>query len=526
MSKRIHIFDTTLRDGEQAPGFSMTADEKLQVAHQLARLGVDVIEAGFAASSPGDFASVQRIAHEVRGPVIATLARATRGDIEAAASALKQAERPRIHTFIATSPIHMEKKLRKQPEEVVNTVREMVSLAASFGMEVEFSAEDATRSDWSFLAQVFTVAAQSGARVLNVPDTVGYTSPMEMFRLFRYLQEHVVAPHPIEFSCHNHDDLGLATANTLAAIEAGVTQVEGTINGIGERAGNVAIEEVAMVLRTRSDVYRYETGINTREIYRSSRMLQQITGVTVQPNKAIVGANAFAHESGIHQDGMLKHRDTYEIMKPEDAGVPKSALVLGKHSGRHAFRERLNFLGYPLTDAEADRAFARFKELADRKKSITDEDLEAIVVDERQHAEVEPVRLISFQVTSGSQTQPMAAVQVITNGEETPRQEAASGDGPVDALYQAIDRATQFKGNLLRYQIKAVTSGQDALGEVVVKVEAGGRVSTGRGASTDVMEASVRAYVAAINKLMTGRGVVMVPDGQDDSSWMLRAFGD
>lgn len=525
MSKRIAIFDTTLRDGEQAPGFSMTAEEKLQIARQLARLGVDVIEAGFAASSPGDFASVQQIAREVRGPIIAALARANRNDIQAAADALKVAERPRIHTFIATSPIHMEKKLRMAPEQVLERVREMVAFAASFGMEVEFSAEDATRSEWDFLARVLTVAAQSGATVLNVPDTVGYTTPKEMYDLFRFLRENVQAPGEISFSCHNHDDLGMATANTLAAIEAGVTQVEGTINGIGERAGNVALEEVAMALATRHDAYRYETGINTREIYRTSRLLQSVTGVAVQPNKAIVGANAFAHESGIHQDGMLKERSTYEIMRPEDVGVPESALVLGKHSGRHAFRERLLHLGYQFSDAELDRAFARFKELADRKKYVTDEDLEALAVDERQRGELEPVRLISFQVVSGTNTLPTATVQVEREG-EGPRQEAASGDGPVEAIYQAIDRAAHFEGQLIRYQLKAVTGGQDALGEVVVRVASGGRIATGRGASTDVLEASARAYVAAVNKLLTGRGVVMVSDSLQDSSWMLRAFGD
>lgn len=525
MSKRIYIFDTTLRDGEQSPGFSMTAEEKLQVALQLARLGVDVIEAGFPASSPGDFASVQQIAREVRGPVIAGLARCNKPDIEAVANAVRPAEKPRIHTFIATSPIHMEKKLRMKPEEVVFRVQDMVAFAASFGMEVEFSAEDATRSDWRFLAQVFTVAARAGATVLNVPDTVGYTTPKEMYDLFRYLQEHVDAPQPVIFSCHNHNDLGLATANTLAAIEAGVTQVEGTINGIGERAGNVALEEVVMALRTRADRYAYHTGFNTREIYRTSKLIQTISGIAVQPNKAIVGANAFAHESGIHQDGVLKDVTTYEIMRPEDVGVPANSLVLGKHSGRAAFRDRLKKLGYALGEAEIDRSFARFKELADRKKYITDQDLEAIVGDEQQHGQHELVRLVSFQVVSGSNTLPTATVQLARNGDE-PRQEAASGDGPVDALYRAIDRAAQFAGNLVHYQLKAVTGGQDALGEVVVKVEAGGKLATGRGTSTDVLEASVRAYVAAINKLMTGRGAVVAEDGQPAAGWMQRAWGD
>ncbi len=525
MSKRIYIFDTTLRDGEQSPGFSMTAEEKLQVALQLARLGVDVIEAGFPASSPGDFASVQQIAREVKGPVIAGLARANKNDIESVANAVKLAERPRIHTFIATSPIHMEKKLRMKPEEVVFKAQDMVAYAKSFGMEVEFSAEDACRSDWSFLAQIFTVAARAGASVLNVPDTVGYTSPKEIYDLFRYLSEHVDAPHPIQFSCHNHNDLGLATANTLAAIEGGATQVEGTINGIGERAGNVALEEVVMALRTRPDRYGYTTGVNTGELYRTSKLIQSISGISVQPNKAIVGANAFAHESGIHQDGMLKEKSTYEIMRPEDVGVPESSLVLGKHSGRAAFRDRLRKLGYAVADGDLDRYFARFKELADKKKYVVDQDLEAIVSDEQQHGQHELIRLVSFQVMSGSNTPPTATVQLVRNGDD-PRQEAASGDGPVDALYRAVDRAAQFDGHLLHYQLKAVTGGQDAVGEVVVRVEAGGKMATGRGASTDVLEASVRAYVAAVNKLLTGRGAVVLEDGQPATGWMQRAWGD
>lgn len=528
MSKRIYIFDTTLRDGEQSPGFSMTAAEKLQVARQLARAGVDVIEAGFPASSPGDFASVQEIAREVQGPVIAGLARANKNDIQAVADAVRPAKKPRIHTFIATSPIHMEKKLRMKPEEVVQRVREMVAFAKSFGMEVEFSAEDATRSDWRFLAQVFTVAARAGATILNVPDTVGYTTPKEMYDLFRYLIEHVDAPDGVIFSCHNHNDLGLAVANTLAAIEAGVTQVEGTFNGIGERAGNVALEEVVMALKTRHDRYPYHTGINTTEIYRTSKLIQNLTGIAVQPNKAIVGANAFAHESGIHQDGVLKERTTYEIMRPQDVGVPESVLVLGKHSGRHAFRDRLVKLGYVLSDEEVDRAFARFKELADRKKYITDDDLEAIVSDEQQRERADVVQLVSFQVVSGTQTLPTATVQVI-RGDQPSRQEAASGDGPVDALYRAIDRAAGFQGTLLEYRLKAVTSGQDALGEVNVRVQSNGRVASGRGVSTDVLEASVRAYVAAINKLLSGRGAVAVTpaeEGQPAEGWMQRAWGD
>jgi 2-isopropylmalate synthase len=328
-----------------------------------------------------------------------------------------------------------------------------------------------------------------------------------MYNLFTYLRQHVAAPGPIIFSCHNHDDLGLATANTLAAIEAGVTQVEGTINGIGERAGNVALEEIAMAVKTRGDQYGYETGINTRELYRTSKLVQSLTGVSVQPNKAIVGANAFAHESGIHQDGVLKDRSTYEIMSPDDVGVPESSLVLGKHSGRHAFRNRLEKLGCTLSEAELDRAFARFKEVADRKKYVTDQDLEALASDEQQHKAADRVQLLSFQVFAGSDTLPTATVKVSVDG-QGPSQEAASGDGPVEALYRAVDRAAGFGGTLVHFQLKAVTGGQDAMGEVVVKVRSGDRLASGRGASTDVLEASVRAYVAAVNKLLSGYGVV------------------
>ncbi|HYF92179.1 MAG TPA: 2-isopropylmalate synthase [Symbiobacteriaceae bacterium] len=509
MSKRIYLFDTTLRDGEQAPGFTMTPEGKLQIAQQLARLRVDVIEAGFPASSPGDFASVQQIAREVRGPVIAGLARCNMKDIETAARAVAPAERPRIHTFIATSPIHMEKKLRMTPDQVVDKVREMVAFAASFGMEVEFSAEDATRSDLRFLAQVFTVAAEAGATIMNVPDTVGYTTPKEMFNMFRYLINHVKGPREIIFSCHNHDDLGLASANTLAALEAGVQQVEGTINGIGERAGNVALEEVIMALKTRQDRFGCHTNANAREIHRTSRMLQSITGVSVQPNKAIVGANAFAHESGIHQDGMLKDRQTYEIMRPEDVGVPETSLVLGKHSGRAAFRDRLVKMGYDLSDADLERAFTRFKDLADRKKFVTDPDLEAIVTEEQQATDEVPVKLVGFQVLTGSGAQPSATVYVVAE-DGTPKVESSSGDGPVNALYRAFDKAAGFEGHLVHYALKAVTDGQDALGEVVVKVKANGRMAMGIGASTDVLEASLRAYAAASNKLISGRGTVPV----------------
>lgn len=523
MTRRIQIFDTTLRDGEQSPGFGLNAEQKLEVANQLARLGVDVIEAGFPIASPGDFDGVRAIAEKLQGPTIAGLARANQKDIERCYEAIKNAQKPRIHTFIATSPIHMEHKLRKRPEEVVQSAREAVAFAKSFGCEVEFSAEDATRSDWSFLTQIFTVAARAGATILNVPDTVGYTTPKEYYDLIRHLMEHVDAPAGVVFSVHCHNDLGMAVANTLAALEAGATQVECTVNGIGERAGNAALEEIVMAMRVRRDHLGFDTGVNTRELYRTSRLLQNLTGVATQPNKAIVGDNAFAHESGIHQDGMLKHHTTYEIMRPDDVGVPATALVLGKHSGRHAFRARLEQLGYKLAEAEIDSAFIRFKEVADRKKAVSDFDLEAIVGDEQANRSVQEVcRLESFQVVSGNRTVPTATVRLHRDDEV--RQEAASGDGPVEALYNAIDRAAGFQGQLLNYRLKAVTGGQDALGEVQVRVQSGDRVASGRGTSTDVIEASARAYLNAVNKILSG-AAVLVSD-EPAPGWQMRAWGD
>jgi 2-isopropylmalate synthase len=524
MTRRVQIFDTTLRDGEQSPGFGLTAEQKLEVARQITRLGVDVIEAGFPVASPGDFAAVKAIAESVRGPVIAAMARANRVDIEQAAEALRPAERRRVHLVLATSPIHLEYKLRKTPEQVLDLTRESVRLARSLGLEVEFCAEDATRSDWPFLVKVYTVAVRAGATVLNVPDTVGYTTPDEYYELFRYLLERVDAPEGVIFSTHCHNDLGLAVANTLAAVRAGAGQVEGTINGIGERAGNAALEEVVMALATRKDRFDVETGIQTRELYRTSRLLQSMTGVSVQPNKAIVGANAFAHEAGIHQDGMLKHRATYEIIRPEEVGVPASALVLGKHSGRHAFRTRLEQLGYRLTEAEIDSAFRRFKELADRKKQVSDADLEAIVGDEQANRHITEVcKLVSFQVVSGNQAVPTATVRLVREGDGL-RQEAASGDGPVDALYNAIDRAAGFQGLLLEYRVKAVTGGQDALVEVAVRVRSGDRVASGLGTSTDVIEASARAYLHAVNKILSGAAVAVSDDPAP--GWQMRAWGD
>ncbi len=505
MSKRVIFFDTTLRDGEQSPGVALTAEEKVEIGQALARLGVDVIEAGFPVSSPGDFAAVKAIAQSVRGPIIAALARTDFKDIERAAEALAPAKHRRIHTFIATSEIHMKYKLRMEPDQVVEAARAAVAQARTFVDDVEFSCEDATRSDWDFMARVCSAAVEAGATTLNIPDTVGYTTPTEYYNLIKYLRQHVRGGAKVKFSVHCHNDLGMGVANSLAALEAGADQVEGTINGIGERAGNTSLEEVIMALRTRKDHYHRSHKINTEQIYRVSRLVSSLTGMPVQPNKAIVGANAFAHQSGIHQDGVLKQPLTYEIMKPQDVGLAKSEIVMGKLSGRHAFRERLKELGFELSGEEFTRAFARFKELADRKKGgVTDSDLEAIAQAESQAAP-EVYSLENFHVTSGTSTIPTATVRLPYQAQTFP--EAACGDGPVDALYRAIDRLTGIDCRLIDYTLKAVTSGQDALGEVTVKVATRGGggaevTALGRGVSTDVIESSAKAYVAAINKLV------------------------
>ncbi|HHV53850.1 MAG TPA: 2-isopropylmalate synthase [Firmicutes bacterium] len=507
--RRVEIFDTTLRDGEQSPGVSLNVHEKLEIARQLARLGVDVIEAGFPVTSPGDFAAVQAIAREVHGPVIAALARALPGDVERAAEALRPARergkgQARIHTFIATSPIHMRYKLRKSPEEVIELAVAAVKLARQYVEDVEFSAEDATRSDPEFLARVFGAVIEAGATVLNVPDTVGYTTPAEFSRLIRFLRENVPGIERVKLSVHCHDDLGMAVANSLAGVEAGATQVECTINGLGERAGNAALEEIVMALRTRADFYGVETGIVTPEIYRTSRLVSALTGVMVQPNKAIVGENAFAHEAGIHQDGILKERTTYEIMTPESIGLKQSRLVLGKHSGRHAFRARLAELGYELGEQELQQAYERFIELADRKKNVSDRDLEALVAGAGSRATVpEEYSLEYLSVVSGTAGIATATVK-LRRGDEV-RTEAACGDGPVDAAYRAIDRITGVHVELDGYQLQAVTGGKDAAGEVVVRLKEDGHIFVGRGLSTDVIEASVRAYLHAFNKLLAAR---------------------
>jgi 2-isopropylmalate synthase len=497
--KRIRIFDTTLRDGEQSPGCSMNLSEKLSLARQLERLGVDVIEAGFAVASEGDFEAVRAVAGEVRESVVASLARTAPEDIEKAARALERAASPRIHTFIATSDIHLKHKLRMGREQVLEEVDRAVRQARGHVADVEFSAEDATRTDWDFLVQVFTVALRAGATTLNVPDTVGYTTPVEYHELIRYLRSHVQGAENAIFSLHCHNDLGLAVANSLAAVQAGARQVECTVNGIGERAGNTAMEEVVMALKTRPEVFDgLDTKIRTTEIYPTSRLLSSIIGVSVQPNKAIVGDNAFAHEAGIHQDGVLKAAITYEIMTPQSIGRPSNELVLGKHSGRHAFRERLRELGYELADEEFQRAFKRFKDLADRKKSIFNEDLEAIVADSVV-AQEGRFELSDLVLMSGTFATPTATIELLVDGR--PCKATAQGTGPVDAVFKAITELTETKSELVQYLVKAITGGMDAQGEVTVTIAEDGRRVIGHGAHTDIIVASAKAYVHALNKL-------------------------
>jgi 2-isopropylmalate synthase len=503
MKERVIIFDTTLRDGEQCPGASLNPLQKLEVARQLDRLGVDVIEAGFAVSSPGDFEGVRLIASQLKRPVIASLARSVPKDIEAAGKALKPAKRRRIHTFVATSEIHMKHKLRKAEDEILRLAAAAVKLARRFTDDVEFSPEDAARSRPEFLYRVLESVIDAGATTVNIPDTVGWAIPSQFGELIRGIRENVPNIHRAVISVHCHNDLGLSTANSLAAVANGARQVECTINGIGERAGNASLEEVVMGLAVRKDLFGVTTAIRTEEIYRSSRLVSKLTGFLVQPNKAIVGGNAFAHESGIHQDGVLKFRKTYEIMHPRDVGYGESKLVLGKHSGRHAFLERLKALGFRVNERQLVCAFERFKALADRKKEVFDDDLAALVEDEI--SEVPPRYLLEYlHVVSGTGVVPSATVRLKTS-EGKVLEGASSGDGPVDACYNAIDRLTRFKGKLADYIIQSVTSGKDALGEVTVKVTSRGRVEHGRAASTDIIEASSRAYLNAVNRLLHKR---------------------
>ncbi|MEJ7762802.1 MAG: 2-isopropylmalate synthase [Thermomicrobiales bacterium] len=502
---RVIIFDTTLRDGEQSPGATLTSDEKLEVADALVALGVDVIEAGFPAASPGDFEAVRSIAARVKGSVVAALARAVESDIERAAQAIKGAESPCIHTFISSSDIHLKHQIRMTREQVLDRVTASVSYARSFTSDVEFSAMDATRSDWDYLVQVYKRAVEAGARTINVPDTVGYTTPGEYAALISYLREHVAGIERCVISVHCHDDLGLATANTVAAVLAGARQVEVTMNGIGERAGNTALEEVVMALATRGDTFDgLWTGIAKERLVPTSRLVATLTGLQVQVNKAIVGANAFAHEAGIHQDGMLKERTTYEIMNPSDVGWEGTRLVLGKHSGRAGFRSTLADIGLRLDSDQVEAAYARFLVLADRKKTVTAADLVALVGDQLAQRG-DALQLVRWNASIGSGG-PATASVVVRRGEREITGDA-EGNGPVNALLQAIDAATGARCELEYYHVDAVTPGEDAQGQVNVRVRAGEAVATGHGLATDIVEASARAYLAAISKLEASMGV-------------------
>ncbi len=501
--ERVIIFDTTLRDGEQAPGCSMTLHEKLRVATALRDLKVDVIEAGFAAASPGDFDAVRAIAEQIQGPVICSLARCHPEDVARAAAAVKPAGKSRIHVFVATSEIHRTLKLQMAKEEIIRRAVESVKLAREHCDDVEFSAEDASRTEPAYLAEVVQAVIEAGARTINIPDTVGYTVPDEFTALFSYLKKHVPDIHKAVLSVHCHDDLGMAVANSLAAVRGGARQIECTINGIGERAGNCSLEEVVMALRTRADFFRIGTDIDTTRLYPTSRLVASITGMHVPRNKAIVGENAFAHEAGIHQHGMLKDSSTYEIMKPETVGISRSNLVLGKHSGRHAFRERIQQLGFTLNDANLNRAFEEFKKLADRKKDLFDGDLEAIIMNAGE-VPPGPWRLDELRISAGTGAIAGAAVQV-THAERGTVKEAAVGDGPVEAAFRALERAVGFEMQLKKFEVRSVTMGEDAQGEVTVTVEYNGSSYRGHGVSTDIVEAGALAYLEVINRVARRR---------------------
>src|SRR3954452_8429598 len=513
---RVQIFDTTLRDGEQSPGISLNTAEKLEIAHQLARLGVDVIEAGFPITSPGDFEAVQAISREVEGPVITGLARTHQQDIDAAWNAVKDAERKRIHTFISTSDIHIEHQLQTTREDVKGQAKAAVALAKSYCDDVEFSPMDATRADIEFTAEVCSIAVAEGANVINIADTVGYTTPQEYSDYFRRLYDLVPGLKDLELSVHCHDDLGMAVSNSYAGLLAGARQVECAVNGIGERAGNCPLEEIVMLLRTRRDVHGLDIGIDTRELARTSRMVSRLTGYSVSPNKAVVGRNAFAHESGIHQDGVLKERSTYEIMDPTEVGLESNSIVLGKHSGRHALQDALQQLGFKVEGGALNQAFKRFKEIADKKKQVTALDLEAIVSDEMRRS-AQAYNLKWFEIESGSQRAPKAQVCVVLpSGEESIAQ--GSGDGPVDAIFGAIREATGTDAELQRYEVEAVTGGTDALGEVKVSVRANGRLASGQGVATDILEASARAFVRAISNALEGVAIREAEDATAEAA--------
>ena len=501
MSDKLIIFDTTLRDGEQSPGASMTRDEKVRIAKALERMHVDVIEAGFPVASPGDFESVQAVAEAVKNSRVCALARALDKDIDRAGEALRGANAARIHTFIATSPIHMQMKLRMTPDQVLEQAVKAVKRARQYVDDVEFSPEDAGRSEIDFLCRVIEAVINAGASTVNIPDTVGYNLPHQFGSLVRTLRERVPNADKVVFSVHCHNDLGLAVANSLSAVLNGARQVECTINGLGERAGNAALEEIVMAVHTRQDIFSCRTDIDTTQIVACSRLVSGITGFAVQPNKAIVGANAFAHESGIHQDGVLKSRETYEIMRAQDVGWTANRMVLGKHSGRNAFRTRLQEIGITLgSDEDVNAAFARFKELADKKHEIYDEDLQALVTDVNLAAENERIKLMYLKASSETGEIPAAEVTLWIDGEE--KKATAKGDGPVDAVFKAIESLVASGTQLTLYSVNAITSGTDSQGEVTVRVEKGGRIVNGQGADTDIVIASAKAYINGLNKII------------------------
>ncbi|WP_139993839.1 2-isopropylmalate synthase [Paenibacillus paridis] len=501
--RKIYVFDTTLRDGEQSPGVNLNTKEKVEIALQLERLGVDRMEAGFPAASPGDLAAVNAVARAVKNSTVIGLSRSREQDIDAVREALIGAQDPCIHVFLATSPIHRKHKLRMEKEQVLETAERSIRYAKKYFDKVEFSAEDAGRTELDFLCQVVEMAIKAGATVVNIPDTVGYLNPLEFGNIFKTLKENVPNIEKIQLSAHCHNDLGMATANSLAAILNGADQIEGTINGIGERAGNTAIEEIAMALATRPDYFGAQTTLNLKEIAKTSRLVSKLTGMVVPGNKAIVGANAFAHESGIHQDGMLKEKTTYEIISPDTIGLKESKLVLGKHSGRHAFREKLIDLGYEIEEEAMNAAFAKFKDLADRKKTVSDEDILALI-EEKLIDTPEIFSLETIQVSYGNQSTPSASVR-IRKAEGEVVEEAAVGNGSVDAIYNAIDKVTQEAVELEDYSIKSVSQGKDAQGEVHVVLKQDDISAQGRGLSTDILEASARAYIDALNRLIDKR---------------------
>ena len=498
--RKIKIFDTTLRDGEQSPGCTMNLAEKLEMAAELDKLGVDVIEAGFAICSDDDFNAIREVSKVVENAKLVSLARCNKKDIDRAYEALAEAKHPMLHTFIATSDIHLKHKLEMTREQVLETIKESVSYAKTKFEFIEFSAEDASRSDKDFLVQAYSAAIENGATTINVPDTVGYTTPLEMAELIKYLKANVKGIDNVDISVHCHDDLGLSTANSLSAVLAGATQVECTINGIGERAGNTSLEEVVMGIKTRKDFYDAYTDVNTKRIYKISKLLSTISGMVVAPNKAIVGANAFAHEAGIHQHGVLKERSTYEIMNVEDIGIPQNKMVLGKHSGKHAFKDRIESLGYDIDDKALEEAFIKFKNLADKKKIVTDTDIEALLIGNNASVENPMYTLKSFMVNDSDSISSFASVSILDNKENIV-EAIGKGNGPIDAAFGAIDSLTSNRAKLVNYSIQAITEGEDALGEVIVRLSSDDKTVIGRAVSTDIIEASLMAYIIAVTKL-------------------------